>query len=72
MGFGIVAPPASPEVVNGLARVDLDRNGQVDVFTSCAATEGIKFNIWSGKAYEREPRWSAYYYVDYEMTPTCP
>lgn len=72
MGFGIVAPPANPEVMNGLARVDLDQDGRVEVFSSCATTEGINFAVWTEKAYEGEPRWSAYYYLDYESTPNCP
>jgi hypothetical protein len=72
MGFGIVAPPAKPEVVNGLARVDLDQDGHGEVFSSCATTEGIKFAVWTEKAYQGEPRWSGYYYLDYESTPNCP
>jgi hypothetical protein len=72
MGFGIVAPPAEPEVVNGLARVDLDRDGQDEVFSSCATTEGIKCAVWTDKAYEGEPRWTGYYYLDYDTTPNCP
>ena len=72
MGFGIVTPPPNPGVVNGLARVDLDQDGRNEVFSSCATSEGIKFAVWTGKAYQGEPRWSGYYYLDYEMKPTCP
>jgi hypothetical protein len=72
MGIGIVEPPAHPQTVNGLVRVDLDQDGRGEIFTSCATTEGIKFAVWTEKAYEGEPRWSAYYYLDYESTPTCP
>jgi hypothetical protein len=72
MGFGIVAAPANPEIVNGLARIDLDQDGRVEVFSTCATTEGINFDIWTEKPYEGEPRWSGYYYLDYETTPTCP
>jgi hypothetical protein len=72
MGLGIVAPPANPEVVSGLARVDLDRDGHDEVFSSCATAEGVKFAIWTGKAYQGEPRWTGYYYLDYETTPNCP
>ncbi len=72
MGFGVVPPPAQPEIVSGLARVDLDQNGRREVFSSCATTEGIKFAVWADKAYEGEPRWAAYYYLDYESPPTCP
>jgi hypothetical protein len=72
MGIGIVAPPASPTVVNGLARVDLDRDGGSEVFSSCTTSEGIKFSVWTDKAYQGKPRWSGYYYLGYDMTPSCP
>jgi hypothetical protein len=72
MGIGIVAPPANPTVVNGLVRVDLDRDGGSEVFFSCTTSEGIKFSIWTDKAYQGEPRWSGYYYLGYDVTPNCP
>jgi hypothetical protein len=72
MGVGVVAPPTNAEVVGGLVRMDLDRNGHGEVFSSCATTEGIKFAVWTGKAYQGEPRWSGYYYLDYESQPNCP
>jgi len=72
MGIGIVEPPASLAVVNGLARVDLDQDGQSEVFSSCATSEGIKFAVWTGKAYQGEPHWSGYYYLGYDLQPTCP
>ena len=72
MGFGIVMPPATPTVVNGIAQIDFDQDGKNEVFSSCSTREGIKFAVWTGKAYEGDPRWSAYYYLDYDLTPTCP
>jgi hypothetical protein len=36
-----VTPPANPEIVNGLARIDLDQDGRADVFSTWATTEGI-------------------------------
>lgn len=72
MGFGIVAPSATAQVVNGVVRVDLEQNGHSEVFSSCATTEGIKFAVWTEKTYQGQPRWSGYYYLDYETQPTCP
>jgi len=72
MGIGIVEPPASLAVVNGLAQVDLDQDGQSEVFSSCTTSEGIKFAVWTGKAYQGQPRWSGYYYLGYDLQPTCP
>jgi hypothetical protein len=72
MGIGMVNPPAKPSLVNGSARVDLGQDGHSEVFTSCATSEGIRFSVWNDKEYQGEPRWSAYYYLDYDQKPTCP
>jgi hypothetical protein len=72
MGFGIVNPPAKPSLMNGLARVDLGQDGHSEVFSSCATSEGIKFAVWTDRAYQGKPRWSGYYYLDYDTKPTCP
>jgi len=72
MGIGIVEPPAGLAVINGMAQVDLDQDGQSEVFSSCATSEGIKFAVWTGRAYRGELRWSGYYYLDYDLQPTCP
>jgi hypothetical protein len=71
MGIGIVEPPALA-VVDGLARADLDQDGQSEVFSSCSTSEGIKFAVWTTKAYQGEPRWSGYYYLGYDLQSTCP
>jgi hypothetical protein len=72
MGIGIVAPPHEVAVVNGLAQTDLNSDGQHDVFSSCATTEGINFAVWTQRAYQGTPLWSKYYYLGYDMEPTCP
>lgn len=72
MGIGVVAPPDKVTVVNGLAQTDLNSDGQREVFSSCATTEGIKFAVWSERAYQGSPLWSKYYYLGYDMKPTCP
>ncbi len=72
MGVGIVNPPSAPAIANGLAQADLLRDGQAEVFTSCATSEGIKFAVWTAKPYQGDPRWSGYDYLGYDMQPTCP
>lgn len=71
MGIGILAPPHKPTVVNGLAETDLNSDGQHEVFSSCATTEGIKFAVWTQRPYQGTPLWSTYYYLGYDMNPTC-
>ncbi len=58
IGIGIVKAPANPTIVNGLAQVDLNRDGQTEVFSSCTTSEGIKFAVWTGKPYQGQPLWS--------------
>ena len=72
MGVGILGSPAKPEIVNGRARIDLDRNGHAEVFSSCATTEGVRFAMWNETAYHGQPRWTGYYYLGYESAPNCP
>jgi hypothetical protein len=72
MGIGIVKPPVRPIAVKGLVRVDLKQDGESEVFSSCATSEGIKFAIWTGRAYQGASLWSAYYYLGYDLHPTCP
>ena len=71
-GIGIVASQTTPAVVDGFAKADLDHDGHDEVFSTCASSEGIKFAVWTDKAYQGQPRWSGYYYVDYDLTPNCP
>lgn len=72
IGIGIVEAPANATVTNGLAQLDLNRDGQSEVFSSCATSEGIKFAVWSGTPYQGQPRWSGYAYLGYDLKPTCP
>ena len=72
MGVGIVDAPANLVVVGGVAQVDLDRDSKNEVFSSCATSEGIKFAVWAGKAYQGEPLWSGYNYLGYDLEPNCP
>jgi hypothetical protein len=72
MGIGIVDPPQEIVVVNGLAQTDLNSDGQPEVFSSCATTEGINFAVSTEKPHQGIPLWSKYYYLGYDMKPTCP
>jgi hypothetical protein len=72
IGIAVIDPPALPTVVNGLARLALDPKAGEHVFSSCTTSEGVKYAVWSGQANRGEPRWSAYNYLGYDVTPTCP
>lgn len=58
--------------VDNTIQADLDGDGKGDVFTSCDSSEGINFSIWKEHANQGEPVWTDYYYLGYDITPTCP
>jgi hypothetical protein len=55
----------------GLVTADLDGDGQEEYFRSCTSTEGIHFTVWSGKPLDGKLRWHEYYYLGYDVSPTC-
>jgi hypothetical protein len=54
-----------------LMTADLDRDGRPEFFRSCTSTEGIHFTIWSGKPLGGTLRWHRYFYLGYDVMPTC-
>jgi hypothetical protein len=66
-GIGVTGDAAR---VNG--RLDLTGDGTAETFTQCSTSEGVSFAVWSGKPFEGTPLWSGYYYLGYDVEPTCP
>lgn len=40
-------------------------------FRSCTSTEGLHFSAWSGARPKELPVWRRYYYLGYDVEPTC-
>jgi hypothetical protein len=72
MGIALVGTLAVPSIREGIARVDLEHDGHTQVFTACAASEGIHFAVWNDQPYRGKPRWTAYYYTGVDVEPNCP
>ncbi|HEY5603291.1 MAG TPA: hypothetical protein VIM41_09295 [Gammaproteobacteria bacterium] len=53
-------------------KFDLDGDGQNDTVSSCDTSEGIRFSLWSGAVNTGKLLWSDYYYLGYDLQPTCP
>ena len=52
--------------------IDVNSDGKADHFTHCTSSEGISFGIWSDEPYKGKSLWSGYYYLGYDVDPTCP
>jgi hypothetical protein len=72
MGVALVGAGTVPSIRDGVARMNMEHDGHTQVFTACAASEGIRFAVWNDQPYQGEPRWSAYYYLGVDMEPNCP
>jgi hypothetical protein len=50
---------------------DLDGDGRLEFFRSCTSQEGVHFTIWSDKPLQGKRRWHRYFYLGYDVEPTC-
>jgi hypothetical protein len=70
-GFGIVSAP--PDLVSGDAlRLDINGDGRIEHFGSCASVEGLHLTVTSGEPPEALRIWHAYYYLGYDTEADCP
>jgi hypothetical protein len=72
MAVGVVGDPTALNVVDGRARIDLNGDGEQEVFAVCATSDGIRFGLWTAEPYRGDPIWSGYYYLGYDLEPSCP
>jgi hypothetical protein len=64
IGRAIGLRVAGAEVKTRFANRDL-------VFRSCTSTEGFHFSIWSGTQLKEQEIWRRYFYLGYDVEPTC-
>ena len=50
---------------------DLEGNGKLNFFRSCTSSEGVHLTIWQGKPLEGIRKWHYYYYLGYDVEPSC-
>ncbi len=57
--------------VQGKVRVDLNGDGTSQSFRSCTSNEGLHLTVWSGEALKTKRLWHEYYYLGYDVVPSC-
>lgn len=70
LAIGIVQHRGDPSGADQV--LDTNNDGRRDVFSHCAATEGVRFTIWPREAHRGEPLWTGYYYLGYDTEADCP
>jgi hypothetical protein len=71
VGIAVVGAKVDFRVANGLANVDLNGDGHREYFRVCTSQEGLHLTIWSGKSLRGLRRWHWYYYLGYDVEPSC-
>lgn len=69
-----IALPGTPRLrrtANGFT-AELDGRAPREHLDICATYEGLQLTIWSGLPYKGQRRAHAYFYLGYDVDPTCP
>lgn len=68
-----IVGPVAPFSIQGDALVsDLDGDGRAELFNQCASNEGIHLTIVTPGVTAGGERWHQYFYVPYDLEPSCP
>jgi hypothetical protein len=82
-GTGFVIDAGQPPAIGivGLSRpvrlqrrqaiADLDGDGRMEYFRTCTSNEGIHLTVWSGKPLIGKRQRHFYYYLGYDVVPSC-
>ena len=71
LGFALAGFSGPFKNEGDLITADLDADGQPEYFRSCTSSEGAHFTVWTGKPLQGNLRWHRYYYLGYDVIPTC-
>jgi len=68
--IAIVGSHADLRILHGVVEGKLDSRNSVS-FRACSGMEGLHFSVWTGGALKEKPVWHRYYYLGYDVEPTC-
>lgn len=60
-----------PQQLGDTVTIAIDPERPPIRFRVCAGTEGLHATAWSGEPLRSPRRWHAYYYLGYDVDPTC-
>jgi hypothetical protein len=69
--IAVVGAAGDFKVVKGKVRADLNGDGTSESFRSCTSTEGLHLTVWAEEALKSKRLWHEYYYLGYDVVPSC-
>ena len=67
----ILGPIAEPEQRGDTVTIAVEPGRPPLRFRTCASNEGLHATAWAGQPLASPRRWHAYYYLGYDVDPTC-
>ena len=68
--IAVVTKPIELRTVGAQVRGKIGASPEI-AFRSCSSLEGVHFSAWSGGALKGKRVWHSYYYLGYDVEPTC-
>ena len=68
--IAVVTKPIELRVIGAQVRGKIGASRDI-VLRSCSSFEGLHFTAWSGGALKGKRVWHSYYYLGYDVEPTC-
>jgi hypothetical protein len=69
--FAVVGRQGDPKIVRNQVKGRLGTRGDI-TFYACTSSEGLHFIVWSGTPPRENRLWHRYYYLGYDVEPSCP
>lgn len=67
----VLGPAPKPKQLGDTVTIALEPGQPPIRFRFCASTEGLHATAWAGVPLESSRRWHAYYYLGYDVDPSC-
>jgi hypothetical protein len=67
----VVVGQSKVKLVGGAVALDLGGQYSDVRVRACTSTEGVHLTLWSGPVLKSPRLWHAYFYLGYEVKPTC-
>ncbi len=71
LGIGVLGLAERFSVAGAVVVAELDEDGRPEYFHECTSGEGVHLILRSGDRLTGQRRWQAYYYLGYNVEPTC-
>ncbi len=71
LGFGIIDSTLEFTEKSGKVIGDLNKDGVPESFRDCTSMEGVHLTIWSGEPLKGTKLRHAYFYLGYDVEPSC-